>query len=141
MSLDALPIPAIGDPRTLFEMFCRSCKIHGDQCAYIYRAGAQEIEVSYHKLFEDVLLLAGAFTGETSVGMLEDLGCRYALVGHSERRQLFGETDEIVRRKLEAALAEARQPRPVDPQLQALRDKLAAANQPLPVDLMSFSVE
>jgi triosephosphate isomerase len=36
---------------------------------------------------------SGAFTGETSVGMLEDLGCRYALVGHSERRQLFGETD------------------------------------------------
>lgn len=62
MSLDTLPIPAVDDPRTLFGMFCRSCKIHGDQCAYIYRAGAQEIEVTYHKLFEDVLLLAGAFS-------------------------------------------------------------------------------
>ncbi len=36
---------------------------------------------------------SGAFTGETSVAMVEDLGCRYALVGHSERRQLFGETE------------------------------------------------
>jgi len=36
---------------------------------------------------------SGAFTGEVSVAMLEDLGCRYALVGHSERRQLFGERD------------------------------------------------
>ena len=36
---------------------------------------------------------AGAFTGETSVAMVEDLRCRYALVGHSERRQLFHETD------------------------------------------------
>ncbi len=36
---------------------------------------------------------AGAFTGEVSLAMLEDLGCRYALIGHSERRQLFGEHD------------------------------------------------
>jgi triosephosphate isomerase len=36
---------------------------------------------------------SGAFTGEVSVEMVEDLGCRYALVGHSERRQLFGETE------------------------------------------------
>jgi triosephosphate isomerase len=36
---------------------------------------------------------SGAFTGEVSLAMLEDLGCRYALIGHSERRQLFGERD------------------------------------------------
>jgi triosephosphate isomerase len=47
----------------------------------------------------------GAFTGEVSAGMLVDAGCDLVLVGHSERRQLFGETDEMVRRKLEAALA------------------------------------
>ncbi len=42
---------------------------------------------------------AGAFTGEVSRAMLEDLGCRYALVGHSERRQLFGERDAVVAAK------------------------------------------
>jgi triosephosphate isomerase len=46
----------------------------------------------------------GAFTGEVSVAMLEDY-CRYVIIGHSERRQLFGETDETVRRKIEAVLA------------------------------------
>ncbi len=46
----------------------------------------------------------GAFTGEVSGPMLKDAGCAYVLVGHSERRQLFGETDESVGRKLQAAL-------------------------------------
>ncbi|MHB8419371.1 MAG: triose-phosphate isomerase [Myxococcales bacterium] len=47
----------------------------------------------------------GAFTGEISAGMLKEAGCRWVIVGHSERRQLFGETDESVHRKLRAALA------------------------------------
>jgi triosephosphate isomerase (TIM) len=46
----------------------------------------------------------GAFTGEISVGMLQELGVRGAIVGHSERRQLFGETDETVGRRAVAAL-------------------------------------
>jgi len=46
----------------------------------------------------------GAYTGEVAGGMLVDLGCRYVLVGHSERRQYFGETDDTVCRRLEAAL-------------------------------------
>ncbi|MBI3319460.1 MAG: triosephosphate isomerase, partial [Candidatus Omnitrophica bacterium] len=46
----------------------------------------------------------GPFTGEVSAPMLTDLGCRYCLVGHSERRQFFGETDEHVQRKVVAAL-------------------------------------
>ena len=46
----------------------------------------------------------GAFTGEVSAPMLLDAGCRHAIVGHSERRQLFGETDESVRRKAVALL-------------------------------------
>ncbi len=47
----------------------------------------------------------GAFTGEVSAPMLADVGCRHGIVGHSERRQLFGETDEGVRRKVGALLA------------------------------------
>ncbi len=46
----------------------------------------------------------GAYTGEVSPAMLKDLGCHYVIVGHSERRQYFGETDEVVRRKIEALL-------------------------------------
>jgi triosephosphate isomerase len=46
----------------------------------------------------------GAFTGEVSAGLLADAGCRYVIIGHSERRTHFGETDETVRRKLAAAL-------------------------------------
>jgi len=46
----------------------------------------------------------GAFTGEVSASMLVHAGCRMVLVGHSERRQLFAESDADVRRKVEAAL-------------------------------------
>jgi triosephosphate isomerase (TIM) len=47
----------------------------------------------------------GAFTGEISTGMLAEAGCRYAIIGHSERRHIFGETNEMVFKKTKAALA------------------------------------
>jgi len=47
----------------------------------------------------------GAFTGEVSVGMLVEVGCTYTIIGHSERRQYFGETDETVEKKVRAAIA------------------------------------
>jgi len=47
----------------------------------------------------------GAFTGEISGSMLQDFGCRYAIVGHSERRGLYGETDDIVAEKFATAQA------------------------------------
>jgi triosephosphate isomerase len=47
----------------------------------------------------------GAFTGEISTGMLVEQGCRYCIVGHSERRQFFGETNETVFKKTKALLA------------------------------------
>jgi len=47
----------------------------------------------------------GAYTGEVSAEMLKDLGCKYVILGHSERRQYFGETDELVNKKARVALA------------------------------------
>jgi len=58
------------------------------------RWGAQD--VSAHE--------QGAFTGEVSAAMLAECGCRYAIVGHSERRALHGESDELVAAKAQAAL-------------------------------------
>jgi triosephosphate isomerase len=57
--------------------------------------GAQD--VSEHEV--------GAFTGEVSARMLAEFGCRYAIVGHSERRQFYGDTDAVVAAKAVAALA------------------------------------
>jgi triosephosphate isomerase len=48
---------------------------------------------------------SGAFTGEISPMMLKDVGCHYVIIGHSERRQYFGETNESVNRKIKASLA------------------------------------
>ena len=47
----------------------------------------------------------GAFTGEVSVKMLREVGCTYTIIGHSERRQFFGETDQTVQKKTVAAVA------------------------------------
>jgi triosephosphate isomerase len=47
----------------------------------------------------------GAFTGEVSMEMLEETGCKYVILGHSERRHVFGESDELLQKKLSAALA------------------------------------
>ena len=46
----------------------------------------------------------GAFTGEISASMLKDIGCAYVLCGHSERRHVIGETDELVNKKVQAAI-------------------------------------
>ncbi|AFV76006.1 triose-phosphate isomerase [Thermus oshimai] len=64
----------------------------GSQVAY----GAQD--VSAHR--------EGAYTGEVSARMLKDLGCRYAIVGHSERRRYHGETDALVAEKAKRLLEE-----------------------------------
>ncbi|MBK7580203.1 MAG: triose-phosphate isomerase [Myxococcales bacterium] len=52
----------------------------------------------------------GAFTGEVSAPMLLEAGCKWVIIGHSERRQLFGETDESVREKTVAAMAAGLRP-------------------------------
>jgi triosephosphate isomerase len=52
----------------------------------------------------------GAFTGEVSAAMIKDAGADWVIIGHSERRRLFGDTDEWVNRKLRAALTESLSP-------------------------------
>ncbi len=79
----------------------------------------------------------GAFTGEVSVKMLEDLGVDYCIIGHSERRQYFGETNEAINKKLKRLLAGSIVPilcvgeklahREQDQQYVVVRDQLMAA--------------
>ena len=65
------------------------------------------IEISAQDIYWEA---QGAFTGEVSAAMLLEAGCRLSLVGHSERRQFFGETDEAVNKKVRAALAAGLRP-------------------------------
>ena len=53
---------------------------------------------------------SGAFTGEISAGMLTEMGVKYVIIGHSERRALFGETDHIINQKVHAALSAGLRP-------------------------------
>src|SRR4051812_42018298 len=61
---------------------------------------AQEIKVGAQNMHWE---RSGAYTGEISAALLRDLFVRYVVLGHSERRSLFGETDEVVNRKVRAA--------------------------------------
>jgi triosephosphate isomerase len=63
---------------------------------------ASNIELAAQDVFWES---SGAYTGEISPSMLKDVGCRYVIIGHSERRQYFGETNESVQRKVKASLA------------------------------------
>ena len=85
--VDVAVIPPFTDLRTVQTL------VEGDKLLVTY--GAQD--VSAHA--------SGAYTGEISGSMLARLGCTYVVVGHSERRQYHGETDEIVLAKTKAALA------------------------------------
>jgi triosephosphate isomerase len=69
--------------------------------------GAQKIRLGAQNMSPEA---KGAYTGEISAPMLRDLFVRYVLVGHSERRRLFCETDELVRRKLVTAIASELRP-------------------------------
>jgi len=69
--------------------------------------GTQKIRLGAQNMSPEA---KGAYTGEISATMLRDLFVRYVLVGHSERRRIFGETDELVRRKAMMALASELRP-------------------------------
>lgn len=64
-------------------------------------AGHSGIELAGQNVFWEE---KGAFTGEVAPAMLLDAGCKWVIIGHSERRQYFGETDETVNRRINAAL-------------------------------------
>jgi triosephosphate isomerase len=70
--------------------------------AAVTAAHSSQVEIGGQDLF---WLQEGAYTGEISAPMLTAIGCRWVIVGHSERRQYFGETDETVLKKTQAALA------------------------------------
>ncbi len=65
-------------------------------------AGSRIALGSQNVFYED----DGAFTGETSTAMLKDVGCAYAIIGHSERRHVMGESDELINRKVLKAVAD-----------------------------------
>ena len=91
-STEVVVIPPYTDIRSV------QTTIDGDKLPIEY--GAQDVS-----LFE-----SGAYTGEISASMLDKLGCKYVVVGHSERREYHGETDELIGRKAQAVVAQGMTP-------------------------------
>ncbi|MEH6444357.1 MAG: triose-phosphate isomerase [Oceanospirillaceae bacterium] len=72
----------------------------------VYLSQVQDLAENYSAAAQNVYSAqSGAYTGEISVSMLQDIGCEYVLVGHSERRQLFAETDQMVAEKVAAVIS------------------------------------
>lgn len=73
---------------------------------YLIPVGEKLSGSAVHLGAQDVYFEApGAFTGEVAVEMLKDCGCRYVILGHSERRHVMGETDAVINRKVRAAIS------------------------------------
>lgn len=73
---------------------------------YLLTVGEKLVGSAVQLGAQDVYFEApGAFTGEVAVEMLRDCGCRYVILGHSERRHVMGETDTLINRKVRAAIA------------------------------------
>src|SRR4029077_6395060 len=71
---------------------------------YLQEVGRQLRDTAIRLGAQDVCAdTQGAFTGEVSAAMLRDVGCEYAIVGHSERRLLYRESDQLVARKFATA--------------------------------------
>lgn len=69
--------------------------------------GSQKIRLAAQNMYFEK---SGAYTGEISATMLRELFVKYIIIGHSERRQIFGETDALIQKKVEAALASELKP-------------------------------
>jgi len=83
------------------------CPPFTNLAAAVQAAAGTAIEIGAQDVF---WLKEGAYTGEVSAPMLLAVGCRWVIIGHSERRQYFGETDETVLKKTIAALEEGLKP-------------------------------
>jgi triosephosphate isomerase len=77
------------------------CPPYIDLCVAVKVSRDSNINIGAQDLFWEK---EGAYTGEICPGMLLDIGCTHVIIGHSERRQYFGETDDMVNFKLKAAL-------------------------------------
>jgi len=90
--------PLVADVHDRSIVICTPYPVLKDVCDIVC---STNIELGAQDLFwED----EGAYTGEVSAPMLKAVGCQYVIIGHSERRQYFGETDETVNKKLFAAI-------------------------------------
>src|SRR5215470_926712 len=89
----------LGDPKSpevlVFPPFLALASVRDALAGSPVRLGAQDVHWE----------AKGAFTGEVSTAMLRDVGCTAVLLGHSERRHIMGETNEMVNKKLKACLA------------------------------------
>jgi len=83
------------------------CPPFVDLPAVIQELGDSDIKAGAQNMHWEA---EGAFTGEISPQMLTALGCTYVIIGHSERRQYFHETDETVNKKVRAAFAHGLKP-------------------------------
>ncbi len=92
--------PELGEPQPTILIFPPAISL---SAAAESRKGRPEVALGIQNIHWEP---KGAYTGEHSAGMALVAGARYALVGHSERRHVFGETDEEVGRKVSAALGE-----------------------------------
>lgn len=101
-----------GETRAFFEAFHPSVKA-SKHCEIVIAPPFTSIAAAVEAMQGSAIAIAaqnlhwereGAFTGEVSARMIVDAGCKYVIIGHSERRQFFGETDESVHRKTQAAL-------------------------------------
>ena len=100
--MDAM-IPAVADAGCEVVL----CVPFTDICVVVAKASGTNIKVGAENVhFEK----SGAYTGEISADMLVDLGVEYVVIGHSERRQYFAETDETVNKRARAALAAGLKP-------------------------------
>lgn len=109
----------VGEAQALVRELRNSLAIVRDQVEIVLAPPFTALHPVAHAIEESNLHLAaqnchwepsGAFTGEVSAPMLKEVGCTYVIIGHSERRQFFGETDETVNRRAKAVIAAGTRP-------------------------------